>query len=103
MRTEIVLRQNEMAVPRKIPVTIRCNGPVNLITRQYDHKAIRLAPNGKGKMNVAVKNGDFPIRPGAEYVVKTRKVDKVGADRQAVLSFSVLLDGQLEVRIEPAK
>ena len=54
-------------------------------------------------MNVVVKDGDFPIRPGTEYVVKTRKVEKVGADRQAVLSFSVLLDGQLEVRIEPAK
>ena len=104
VRTEIALRENEMAVLKKIPVTIRSDRPINLIVERYDDKAIQLVLNGKGKtIEIVVRDGDFRIKPGVSYTVRTDATWNVTADKQDRLLFKIALDGQHKIRIEPAE
>ena len=102
VRTEIALREHEMVVLEKIPVTVQCKRPVNLVAQEYNGKAIQLVLNGNGEAKVVVKDGDFPVRPHAAYLVKTDTVTRVTADAHGTLSCRTLLDGQLRLRIESA-
>ena len=103
VRTQITLKENEMAVLKKVPVTIQSRRPVNLIAQQYDAEAIQLVLNGNGNLRFQIRDGDFPIRPGAFHLVKTDIVKKVAAGKQGTLSISIALKGQVKIRIEPAQ
>jgi hypothetical protein len=70
VRTEIALKENESAVLKKIPITVSTGSAINLFAQQYDGEAIQLSFNGKGKIDLVVKDGDFTIKPGAMYRVK---------------------------------
>jgi len=103
VRTEINLRENETAILKRIPVTLQSNSPVNLVMTQYDASGIRLALNGKGAATFQVKDGAFPIKPGAAYIVKTDTVRTVAADDDGTLCFDMELDRVRRLTLEPAR
>ena len=100
VRTHISLKENEMAVLKKLPVTIRFRRPINLIAQQYDEKAMQILLNGKGTIQVIVRDGDFPVKPGAAYRVTTSREQTITASRDGILSFPLRLEGQMKLRIE---
>jgi len=100
VRTEIALREDETAVLKKIPVTLQSRRPVNLIAQQYDRNAIRLILRGRGKIRLAVRDGAFPVRRGAAYLVKTDTAETVTVGKGGTLSFPMVMAGQAGVRIE---
>ena len=102
VRTEITVGENEMVVLKNIPITIHSDKPTNVILRQYDEKAIEILLSARTTIQVAVRDGDFPVKPGAAYVVKADTLKEVTADKQGRLSFRVALDGQMQIRIEAA-
>ena len=102
VRTEIALKKSECAVLKKVPITLRSRSPINLIAQQYESNAIHLILNGKGKADIAVRDGDFPVKARAAYVVEADTAKKIAADEEGRLSFRIALDGQLKVTIEPA-
>ena len=112
VRTEISLREGEMVVLKKIPLTIQSKSPINLVAGEYDGKAIELLLNGTGKIVLTIRSGDFPIKPKSPYTVTTfiRPLnDRLGtrwmkksADKDGVLTVSLMLDGQQTVTIERA-
>ena len=102
VRTELILKENETAVLKKIPVSIRSQKPVNIIVLRYDDRGIQLLLNGNGKIRIVVRHGDFPVKPGAEYLVETGEVPKVAVVTKGALSFSLPLDGPARVTIKPA-
>jgi hypothetical protein len=99
VRTEISLKKDESAVLKRIPITVSTKSAVNLFAQQYDGEAIQLNFNGKAKIDLVVKDGDFSIRPGAIYRVKGAGVEEVAADETGTLSLPLTLDGQSLVRI----
>lgn len=102
VRTEITLRENEMAILKKIPVTLHSDKPVNLIAQQYDSNAIQLLLNGEGDVKVEVRDGDFQLTPLRVYVVVTDEKRTVTSTPDATLSFSLEPKGELKLRIERA-
>jgi len=100
VRTEINLRENEMAVLKKIPITIQSASPINIVVEQYNAEAIQLTLNGKGKVKFSIRNGDFLIKGGTTYIVKTNAVKSITADKRGALSFKIALNGTLQLRIE---
>jgi hypothetical protein len=105
VRTEIVLREDETAVLKKIPVTLEPSegtpdSPVNLVAVQYDAEAIELSLNGQGQFELRVRDGDFRIGPGVACVVKGDPEQRVRADPRGTLLVVVELDGELRLRIE---
>ena len=102
VRTEVPLRENETAALKKIPMTIQSSAPINLIVPQYDAQGIRLLLNAQGEAKVTVRNGDFAVKPGATYRIKSGEDRKVTAANDGALSFPVALNGQTEIRIQPA-
>ena len=100
VRTELKFKNDESAVVEKLPIALRSLRPINLVVQQYDGDAIRLVLNGERKVKVEVRDGDFPIKPNAAYMVKTDIVKRVAADGRGRLAFTVELDGELQLRIE---
>jgi hypothetical protein len=103
VRTELVLKENETAVLKKVPVAIQSESPINLIVQQYDEKAIRLVLNGSGKTKFTIRNGAFAVRAHAGYLVKADAAKRVTADQRGTLSFGITLDGERQVSIEQAE
>ena len=103
VRTQIDLNQNETVVLKRIPVTLQSNSTVNTVVTQYDASGIQLALNGKGAATLQVKDGIFPIKPGAAYVVKTDAAGVITADKHGTLSFTVTLGGQMIIQIDATK
>jgi hypothetical protein len=99
VRTEITLKENESAVLKRIPISISTTSAINLFAQQYDGEAIHLSFNGKGKIALVVKDGEFLIKPGAIYSVKGGDTKDVAADGTGTLSLPLTLDGQLLIRI----
>lgn len=70
VRTEVTLKQDQSAAIVKIPVVLRASAPLNLIVRQYDPCAIRIALNGKGRVCIRVSNGDYACPPTRMHDVR---------------------------------
>lgn len=102
-RTQIVLGEDEMAVLKKIPVTIRSESPVNVIVQQYDAQGVRLVLNGRGDVLVAVRDGDFRVGPGATYLANAEAPEEAVADQNRTVGFRIRLNGQLSVPIQAAR
>ena len=102
VRTQIKLGENETAVLKHIPVTLRCDDPINLVALQYDRRAIRLALNGQGKATIEVRSGDFAVTPGHAYVVHAGSEQRITAGG-GILTASISLDGPTDCRIELAE
>ena len=108
VRTDLALKENEMAVLQKIPVTMRAPRPVNLVCRQYDDKTVEIVLNGSGKpamplagkLSMEVRDGEFPIEPGAAYRVEAHEERTVIAKRDGTLAFSLRAEGELILRIK---
>ena len=103
VRTNLKLKPKESAVVEKLPTTLSANTPVNLLVKRYDLQAVQISLNGKGRTELVLKDGDFEIKSGVAYRVKTDTSFEVSADENGILSFPVQLDGQLSVTIQPAK
>jgi hypothetical protein len=102
VRTQVQLEPDESAVLKKIPVVLRAEQPVNLVCEKYDASSIVLALNGRGKVEVLVRDGDFPVKPGAHYRVSTSSQPLV-ADKNGLLKAPVVLKGQTQVVIQPTE
>ena len=103
VRTEIVLRDNETAVLKKIPITLQSGSPVNLVVEKYGPKAVLLTLNGNDGIELQISDGDFPIKPEAVYIVKADGEKRIIADKSGTLRFKTELDGQLRLWIESAE
>jgi hypothetical protein len=99
VRTEVTLSQKEAAVVKKVPVRLKASEPVNVVFRRYDDKAVTLGINGEAQVTLTVADGEFEIRPGVAYLVKTDRETRIQADAEGRLVFSRLLNGPLEVAI----
>ena len=102
-RTQLTLGKDEMAVLKKVPVTIESERPVNVLVQQYDAQGVRLALNGHCDIQVAVRDGDFRVEPGATYVADTEAPKEAVADENGTVCFRIRLDGQLAFRIQVAQ
>ncbi|MEM2960701.1 MAG: hypothetical protein QXU67_03760, partial [Candidatus Bathyarchaeia archaeon] len=101
VRTEVYLEDMEMAVIKRVPLTIGTETPVNLIFKEYNEKEISLVLNGDGEIKVIVRNGDFSIKPESTYLVKINSsIEEVLSDEEGILSFSLVLKGEVGVKIE---
>ena len=102
VRTQVDLSANQIVILKKIPVTLKAAGPVNVLVEKYDKDGIRLILNGAGSGEIIVRGGEFSLKPGTTCRVQAKEIREVAADAAGVLSVLVTLDGQLEVAIEPA-
>ena len=100
VRTEMAFRENEMAVLKKIPITLDASAPVNLSVRQYDANGIRIVLNGRGDTQLVIKTGDFAVTPGAAYNVKSDRLRKITAAKDGLLRVSLRMDGAMSLQIE---
>jgi hypothetical protein len=98
VRTEVRLQQDESAVIKRIPVTLRTNSPVNLMCEQFNAEGIVLSLNGRGKVQIVVRTGDFKIEPGKAYRVSGLAHPLV-ASQSGVLVVPLVLDGSAKVKI----
>lgn len=94
VRTLVSLGDQESAVVKKIPVYMKANGRVNVSCPQYDDKGIKIQLNGKGKVDVTVKAGDFSVKPKAEYTLTVDgHAKRVTAGAGGSISFRLDLNG----------
>jgi hypothetical protein len=104
VRTQVDLAKDQCAVVKKIPLSIQSAAPVNLHISRYDDEAIELRASGTGPATLALRSGDFPVRPGAEYVLKTgTEQRRVVADAAGSLSLPLKLGEEVEVSITAAQ
>ena len=104
VRTQVDLAKDQCAVVKKIPLGIRSAAPVNLHIGRYDDKTLELRASGTGPATLALRSGDFPVEPGAEYVLKagTEQV-RVVADATGALWLPLKLGEQVDVSITAAQ
>ena len=102
VRTELALGEQESAVVRKIPITLKATRAVNVRSERYDSQEIALTLNGAGKVRIEIRDGEFPIPAGAEFQLQTDSVELVRADKHGTLSLPLALDGLQELRLKPA-
>lgn len=100
VRTKITLKQNETAILKKIPITLRSNKPVNLIAVQYDSAGVELSLNGRDNAELRLRHGDFLIQPGATYLVKADTERRIIADDKGVLTVPCSLNGLMRVSVK---
>ena len=103
VRTQLALGKDEIAVLKKIPVTIEADKPVNAMAPQYDAQGIRLTLHGYGDVKMVVRDGDFSVKPNAAYSIDTETPKQATGDGNGTLSFVVHLSGQQTVRIQRAQ
>lgn len=101
VRTQVDLQENQIAILKKIPLTLQSTNPVNVLVQQYGAQDIQLFLNGKGKAQLTVGNGDFLIKPGSKYRVTAGAVSEVAADRSGLLAIPLSLTGPTQVKLEP--
>ncbi len=92
VRTQVQLDRDEVAVIRRIPVSITSAAPVNVIVQQYDAGGLVLSLNGVGHVRVTVTDGDFAVKPGAKFILKTNAEQTLTAQAGG-LSFDLDLNG----------
>jgi hypothetical protein len=102
-RTDLQLKKDESAAVVRIPVTLASAEPINFNVRQYDATAVGMALNGQGQVQVCVKNGEFPVKPGATYRVTAEMAQQVVAGGDATLAFPLALDGPTTLRIKAVR
>ena len=98
VRTELKLSTDQSAVVLKLPITLDTHSPVNLRVQRYDPDAIEIEMNGKGKATIAIRNGKFPIKAGAAYLVETDRRQTIKADHTGTLAFEMSLPGRVSIR-----
>ncbi|MDO9538375.1 MAG: hypothetical protein Q7J68_08685 [Thermoplasmata archaeon] len=98
-RTQIDLDQNQTAVLKWVPVSVKTRKPVNALVQQYDSKAVRFTLNGAGSADVTVSDGEFHITPGTPYQIHAGGYIQANADMLGRLSFSVSLKGETLVTV----
>jgi len=100
-RTQVELAKDECAVVKRIPLSIQCGSPVNVHVGRYDDKVIELHAHGTDPAILTVHSGDFPLQPGAVYVVSTSSGTKrLSPDTKGVLTLEV--HGPSSVRVARA-
>ena len=97
VRTRIALKDNEAAVLKRIPVSLKAARRVNVICRRYGAKGITLLLNGTGRAAVRVRNGEFAVQPNTAYVVTAEGTQEVRADARGELTFTLSLRGPTTV------
>ena len=102
VRSQLELAEDEVAVLKKIPVTVQSGNPVNLIVRQYDARGLGLTLNGQGEVTIVIRDGDFAVQPNARYSDDVDPARQVMADNNGTVTFVTDLSGQLTINIERA-
>ena len=91
-RTQVELGEHESAVLERIPVSFYTQKPVNVLVSKYDSRKIRIALNGRGKVDMMVRRG----RP--TVAVNNTKV-RTAANADGELRVPLILDGETEITI----
>lgn len=103
VRTDLRLGKDQSAALVKIPITLTASRPVNVNVYQYDVKAILMALNGQGEIEICVETGDFTVESGVSYRVTSDKVQHVVATDEGTLLVQLTLDGPVTLQIEKAQ
>lgn len=101
VRTHVTLAEQESAVIRKIPLTLKPAQPVNLLVRRYEPGCIEVLANGACDAELTVGHGDFPIQNGAKYVVHTNDAVSEATVQNDALVAGVSIHGPTSIRVEP--
>lgn len=102
VRTQVQLEPQESAVIKKIPLFLTASQPVNLVCEKYDASGIVMTLNGQGKAELQVKDGEFPVKPGARYRVSTSAQPLI-PDRAGVLRVPLTLGERTQLVVEPSE
>ena len=99
VRTQVQLKEMELAVIRRVPVLVEARQPVNLICTGYSVDGIGLTLNGTGRARFKVTDGEFRVAPGSGFALQSTAPRALNADATGVLTFSVDLTGSLEATL----
>jgi len=80
-------------------VTVQAEKPVNVIVQRYDAQGVRLTLNGQCDIQIAVRDGDFRVEPGATYSADAETPKNAVADQKGTVWFRLRLSGQRSVSI----
>lgn len=100
VRTQVELGADQIAILKRIPITLKTSSAVNLLVERYDRQGIQFVVNGKGKVKLDIRNGDFPLKPGALYRVVAGKTFTVACGRSGALAVATEIRGAEQLRIE---
>jgi hypothetical protein len=102
VRTRVELGRQQCAVVKKLPITVESAGPVNVHVGKYESKTIELAANAGRSAKLTIRNGDFPVKAGSEYLVAIAgRQTRVVADSVGSLVVSFEPAGQVDIRVVP--
>jgi hypothetical protein len=100
VRTQVQLDRKESAVIKRLPVELQCASPVNLLVSRYDSEALTLQAHGKGRATLIVRDGDFAVAAGQEYMVSVNNIErKVKANQAGALRVPLTLNGPTSISI----
>ena len=103
VRTRVELGRQQCAVVKRIPISVESAGPVNVHVGKYEGMTIELAANAGRSAKLTIRNGDFPVKAGSEYLVAIAgRQTRVVADSTGSLVISFEPAGQVEIRVVPA-
>jgi hypothetical protein len=77
--------------------------PANVFVQQYDEKGIRLILNGNGRVSIAVRSGDFAVKPNSRYTVSVGSSTRsLTCSDKGTLVFPADLQGETHVDVRRA-
>jgi hypothetical protein len=102
VRTEVRLDRDESAVLKRLPVSVRAAQPANLRCVHYGPDGLVLELNGSGKVDVLLRNGEFPVQAGGRFAVEGGQAASATANADGLLTVTVRLDGPTTVEVTAA-
>ncbi len=102
VRTGLGLGALESAVVERIPAELETDRPVNVLVAAYGQKGLVLHFNGRAKVRLTLKTGDFAIEANQTYLCAGCEKEVVRADAEGVLRIPLDLDGATDVGISAA-
>jgi len=104
VRTRLDLPPGNSAVLDAIPARLTAGSVVNVRVESYGGSLVELRANGTGPAVLTVETGEFPVRPGAQYLLSTAQGDvDVTADAAGTLTVPLTLSGETHVRLAPVR
>ena len=98
-RTQVDLQPDEIAILKRVPVTVKSAQPVNCMVKAYGKDAVVLRLNGHGATTVRLRNGEFAISDDGRPKAKANgTVVPANMDGDALV-FSLDLNGPSRVEI----
>jgi hypothetical protein len=103
VRTQLDLKPRELAIVRRLPLTLDSSAPTNVLCTVYESDQVQLLVNGTGTLRFTLRDGDFRVPAGARFTVTAGTAREVVADATGRLSFEVTATGPLTVTLAPVR